>query len=255
MVNNIDELSEKLKTSQVEVNEKLSKLQNQLDQSVEEMKKEMTDLSKLHSANNQSKPTFIESMDTLCSKLDNLVDGLIPKEAPERRRRSVTKLNISRPRSLLLQSDSLETMDPIDRQRSNSTSSVASSGHGTLSHQQSKDSLPVICEIDNPEQLLVIGERDNPDQQDVSLSLTNTSSFSVSPIGTNGSPQMNITPTRLISQQSNETSSENRRIIVEVVWAMEDLADQLKNLAGNFVQQTDTDTSNGIDNNGTLEIT
>ena len=41
MVYDIDELSEKFKAFQVEVNEKLSKLQNQLDQSVEDMKIEM----------------------------------------------------------------------------------------------------------------------------------------------------------------------------------------------------------------------
>ena len=279
LVNDIDELSEKFKVSQVKVNEKLSKLQNQLDQSVKDMKKEMADLSKTANnappSDNQSKPTFIESMDTLRSKLDSLIDGLIPKEASERRRRSMTKRNISRPQSLFLESNSLDTVDPTDRQRSNSVSSVASSGRGTLSHQQSKESLPVIGEMDNPEQLPVIGEMDNPDQQDVSLSLTNTSS-SFSPFGTNESPQMrcqNRTPARLISQQSNETSSENQLNIVEVLWAMGDLADQLKNLAGNFVGnsstsdikidyndqgiviQTDSDTSNGIDNNGTLEIT
>ena len=91
MVYDIDELSEKFKAFQVEVNEKLSKLQNQLDQSVEDMKIEMADLSKLYPASNappsdnQSKPTFIESMDTLHSKLDSLIDRLIPKEAPEMR--------------------------------------------------------------------------------------------------------------------------------------------------------------------------
>ena len=268
MVHDIDELSEKFKASRVEVNEKLSKLQNQLDQSVENMKKEMADLSKLYPASNvppsanQSKPTFIESMDTLRSKLDSLVDTLIPnKEVPVRRRRSEARQIKSRPRSQLVESNSFEIMDPIDRQRSNSASSAASSGRGTLSHQQSKESLPVIGEIGSPE------------QQDISLSLSNTSSF-FSPGITAGSPQMrhqSKTPAQLISQQLNETSSETHHNIVEIVWAMGDLADQLKNLAGSFVDdtstsdtcktkidyndqglvfhQTDSDTNNGIDNN------
>ena len=256
VVHDIDELSEKFKAFQVEVNEKLSKLQNQVDQSVEDMKKEMADLSKLyHTSNappsaNQSKPTFLESMDTLRSKLDSLVDTLIPnKEVPMRRRRSETRQIKSRPRSQLVESNSFETMDPIDRERSNSTSSLASSGHGTLSHQQSKESLPVIGEIGSPE------------QQDISLSLSNTSSF-FSPVGTTGSPQL---------RHQSKTSSETHHNIVEIVWAMGDLADQLKNLAGSFVDdtstsdtcktkidyndqglvfhQTDSDTNNGIDNN------
>ena len=41
-------------------------------------------------------------------------------------------------------------MDPLDCQQSTSMSSASSSGHGTFSHE-SGESLPVICEIDNPE--------------------------------------------------------------------------------------------------------
>ena len=231
MVHDINELSEKFKASQVEVNEKLSKLQNQLDQFVEDMKKEMADLSQLYPASNappsdnQSKTTFIESMDTLRSKLDSFIDTLIPnKEAPVRRRRCEARKIKYRPQSQLIESNSFESMDPIDRQQSTSTSSVSSSGRGTCSHE-SRESLPVIVKIDNPE------------QQDISLLLPKTSAAFLSPVSPTGSPQMrhqSKTPAQLIPQQSNEISSETHHNIVEIVWAMDDLADQLKNLAGNF---------------------
>lgn len=117
--------------------------------------------------------------------------------------------------------------------------SAGSSGRGTL---PSGESLPAIDEINNTE------------QQNISLSLPNSSTLlkELSPVCTNGSPQMRrqiSTPAQLGSQQSNETSSGTHHNIVEVVWAMGDLVDQLKNLAENFVDSTSDTCETKTDNN------
>ena len=237
----IDELSEKLKASQVEaveLKQNLSDLQTQLNQSIEEMKKDMAELSKVNPTNDalpsgtQPQPAFNETMDTLRRKLDHLTDSLIPKEASERRRsimqshRNETRQSYRpRPQSLFLESSLLETMDSPVLQRSYSTSSTSSSGRGTLPHQLSGESLHVIRE------------------QNISSSLPNSSTLlkELSPAGNNGSPQFRhqtSTPAQLAFQQSNNTSSETHHNIVEVLWAMGDLVDHLKNLAGNFVDKT-----------------
>ena len=268
----IGELSEKLKASQVEVDElkqNLSDMQGQLNQSIEEIKKDMADLSKVHSANdappsgnqaqpafnetspsgNKPQPAFSETMNTLRRKLDHLADSLIPKEVSERRRsiiqshRNETRqIYRPRPQSLFLESSLSEPMDSPVLQRSYSTSSAGSSGRGTLPHQQSGESLPAIDEINNTE------------QQNISLSLPNSSTLlkELSPVGTNGSPQMRrqiSTPAQSGSQQSNETSSGTHHNIVEVVWAMGDLVDHLKNLAENFVDSTSDTYETKTDNN------
>ena len=246
----IDELSAKLKASQVEaveLKQNLSDLQAQLNQSIEEMKKDMAELSKVHPANDglpsgtQPQPAFNETMDTLCRKLDHLTDSLIPKEASKRRRsimqshRNETRQSYRpRPQSLSLESSLSETMDSPVLQRSCSTSSTGSSGRGTLPHQLSGESLPVI------------GEQ--------TLSLPNSSTLlkELSPVGNNGSPQFRhqtSTPAQLASQQSNDTSSETHHNIVEVLWAMGDLVDHLKNLAGNFVDKTSDTCKTKTDDN------
>ena len=181
----IDELSEKLKASQVEVDElkqNLSDMQGQLNQSIDEIKKDMADLSRVHPANdappsgNQPQPTFNETMDKLRRKLDHFTDSLIPKEASQRRRsiiqshRNETRQNYRpRPQSLLLESSLSETMDSPVLQRSHSASSTGSSGLGTLPDQQSGKSLPAIGE------------------QNIHLSFLNSSTFfkEFSPLGPN----------------------------------------------------------------------
>ena len=245
----IDELSEKLKASQVKVDElkqNLSDLQTQLNQSIEEMKKDMAELSKVNPANDalpsgtQPQPAFNETMDTLRRKLDHLTDSLIPKEASERRRsvirshRNETRQSY-RPRSQS-QSSLSETMDSPVLQRSYSTSNTGSSGRGTLPHQPSGESLPVIGELN------------------VSSSLPNSSALLKvqSSVGNNESPQLRhqtSTPAQLASQQSNDTSSKTHYDIVEVLWTMGDLVDHLKNLAGNFVDNTSDTCKTKTDDN------
>ena len=74
----------------------------------------------------------------------------------------------------------------------------------------------------------------------------------LSPVATNRSPQLrrqSSTPAQLASQQSNETSSETHHNIVEVLWAMGDLVDHLKNLAGNFVDNNSDTCKTKTDDN------
>ena len=203
----INEVSEKLKASQVKVDElkqNLSDLQTQLNQSIEEMKKGMAKLSKVHPPNNatpsgnQLQPAFNETMDTLRRKLDHLTDSLIPKEASERRRsimqshRKETRQSYrARPQSLLLESSLSETMDSPVIQRSYSATSTGSSGLGTLPHQQSGESLPTIG------------------GQNISLSLLNPSTFlkGLSLVGTNAASERRHP---VIQSHRNETRQNYR---------------------------------------------
>ena len=235
----IDELSEKLMISQVKVDElKLNffDLQTQLYHSIEEMKKE----SKERPANNAlpsgnlPQPALNETMDILRSKVEHLVDNLIPKQPKHRsiiqsHRNETRQSYRPRPQSLLLESNLLKTMDCFEHERSYS---ATSSGHSSLS-RPSQEYLPEmgITSQESPPEICIT------EQQDISL-IPNTSASFLSAIGTN-EPQMRhlvSTPAQLISQQSTKISVHHD--IVELLWAMGDFVDQLKKLAGNFVGNT-----------------
>ena len=154
---------------------------------------------------------------SLRSKLDQLVDSLVPKEISVnrqtqlhevRRERKASIRKKSRPNPDLFQSP--ETISSMPRSLSLSSTSSATSGYKSILHQDSDE------------------QSTQPDLPPIEEA--NTISLDFTPGATN-SP---ITPHRSTSTPDPENSEEapdNTHIIVEVAWAMGDLLELLITLS------------------------
>ena len=188
---------------------------DQLQEKIERIEKQLDDTS-----NDRSPPNGIPTpFESLHSKLDQLVDSLVPKEVSVKRHTHVYEVRKERrasihkkprPKSELFKS----TETPVFI-RSSSLSSATSSGYTSLPHQDSGE-LSLLSNLSS------IGETDVKSTPGVT---------STNPL---------TTPHRPTSTPGTEKYIEapyDAHIIVEVAWAMGDLLDLLNTLSSSLTQQ------------------
>ena len=185
---------------------------DQLQEKIKRVEKQLDDAS-----NDRNPPNGIPTpFESLRSKLDQLVDSLVPKEVSvkrhtqvyeDRKERRTSIHKKPRPKSEL-------TETPV-MTRSSSLSSTTSSGYTSLRHQDSG-------ELSLLSNLSPIGETDVKSTPGVT---------SMNPL---------TTPHRPTSTPGTEKDVEapyDTHIIVEVAWAMGDLLDLLNTLSSSLTQQ------------------
>ena len=155
--------------------------------------------------------------ESLRSKLDELVDSLVPKEVSinretqlreVRRKQKSSIRRKGRPKSELFQTP--ETIPGIQRSSSVSSTSSATSGYKSIIHQESDE------------------QSTQPDLSPIGEASTIPVDFTP---GATNSPMTPHRPTSTPGPENSEEAPDKTHIIVEVAWAMGDLLELLITLS------------------------